>query len=211
VLSGVSPDILHLRTAVLRQASVERKTSETEIQLDLCLDGAGRSEISTGIPFLDHMLQQVVRHGFLDMTLRAKGDLEVDFHHTVEDIGICLGRAFRRALGDAARIRRFGHAQVPMDDSLVSVTMDISGRPYLVYKVPTSTSMVGSFPVALAREFFRALSVHGGLTLHIHALEGQDAHHTLEAAFKAFGRALAGAVAYDERVRGIPSTKDALD
>lgn len=210
-LSWACPNILHFGTAALRKASVERKTSETEIQLDLCLDGTGLSEISTGIPFLDHMIEQLVRHGFLDLNLRAQGDLAVDFHHTVEDIGICLGKAIRQAMGEPIGIRRFGHAQVPMDESLVSVTLDISGRPYLVYRVPTHTALVGSFPVALAQEFFRALCAHGGLTLHIHAIEGQEAHHTLEAAFKAFGRALADALAYDERVRGIPSTKGAMD
>jgi imidazoleglycerol-phosphate dehydratase len=195
----------------VRQASLERKTTETQVQVDLRLDGTGLCDIATGIPFLDHMLEQTAKHGFLDLTLRARGDLEVDFHHTVEDIGICLGKALRNALGDGSGIRRFGHAQVPMDDSLVSVAMDISGRPYLVYRVPSRGESVGRFPAALIQEFFRALSIHAGMTLHVHALEGQEVHHTLEAMFKAFGRALAEALSRDERVKGIPSTKGALD
>jgi imidazoleglycerol-phosphate dehydratase len=195
----------------VRKATVERKTRETDIHLTFCLDGSGNSDISTGVSFLDHMLDQVARHGHFDLTLRAKGDLDVDFHHTVEDIGICLGKAVRQALGDASGIRRFAHAQVPMDESLVSVTLDLSGRPHLVYKVPIQTERVGEFPVTLARDFFNALSIHAGLTLHIHCLEGQEGHHTLEAAFKAFGRALAEAISYDDRVSGIPSTKGSLD
>jgi imidazoleglycerol-phosphate dehydratase len=198
---------------MVRTASLHRKTSETEIHLELALDGRGHSDIASGIPFLDHMLEQMARHGLLDVTLRAKGDLKVDFHHTVEDIGICLGKGIKQALGDASGIRRFGHAQVPMDDSLVSVTLDISGRPYLVYRIPeiTGQGRVGAFPVALAPEFFRALCAQAGLTLHIHALEGREMHHLLEACFKAFGRALAQAIAFDERVTGVPSTKGVLD
>jgi imidazoleglycerol-phosphate dehydratase len=157
------------------------------------------------------MLAQTARHGLLDLTLRARGDLDVDFHHTVEDVGICLGRALRKALGDGSGIRRFGHAQVPMDESLVSVTLDLSGRPHLVYKVPFRVERVGTFPVDLAKEFFRALCVHAGMTLHIHGLEEGEAHHSIEATFKAFGRALAEASALDERILGIPSTKGSLD
>lgn len=196
---------------LLRKAQVERKTSETEVRVELCLDGSGRTEVDTGIPFLDHMLGQLARHGLLDLNVWAKGDLQVDFHHTVEDLGICLGKALREAIGDAFGIRRFGHAQIPMDDSLVSVSMDISGRPYLVYRVPTRTERVGNFPVGLVQEFFRAVSVHAGITLHIHALEGQEAHHTLEATFKAFARALAEALERDERMKGVPSTKGTLE
>jgi imidazoleglycerol-phosphate dehydratase len=188
-----------------------RKTSETEIQVELCLDGTGRCEISTGVPFLDHMLEQMTRHGLLDLTLRARGDLEVDFHHTVEDVGICVGRAIRSALGDAVGIVRFGEAVIPMDESLVSVALDISGRPYLVFKLSMEEERIGTFPVALVEEFFRALSVHAGITLHIHGLEGHNAHHSVEAAFKAFGRALAKAAARDERVQGVPSTKGSLE
>jgi imidazoleglycerol-phosphate dehydratase len=156
------------------------------------------------------MLAQLARHGLLDLSVSAKGDLEVDFHHTVEDLGICMGKALRQAIGDASGIRRFGHAQIPMDDSLVSVSMDVSGRPYLVYKVTTRTERVGNFPVELVREFFRAVSVHAGITLHIHALEGEEAHHTVEATFKAFARALSEALALDERMKGVPSTKGSL-
>ena len=196
---------------LLRKARVERKTSETEVRVELCLDGSGRTDVDTGIPFLDHMLGQLARHGLLDLNVSAKGDLQVDFHHTVEDLGICLGKALREAIGDAFGIRRFGHAQIPMDDSLVSVSMDISGRPYLVYRVPTRTERVGNFPVGLVQEFFRAVSVHAGITLHIHALEGQEAHHTVEATFKAFARALAEALERDERMKGVPSTKGSLE
>jgi imidazoleglycerol-phosphate dehydratase len=189
---------------------VQRKTSETDIRLTLCLEGSGKSKITTGIPFLDHMLDQMVRHGLLDLSLQARGDLQVGLHHTVEDVGICIGKAIKEALGDAQGIRRFGYAQVPMDETLVSVTIDISGRPYLAYRLPTLTDREGAFPLPLTREFFRALSVHGGITLHIRYLEGEEAHHVAEAVFKAFGRALREATTYDERVEGIPSTKGTL-
>lgn len=194
------------RTAV-RESKAERKTSETHVEVGLRLDGTGRAKVSTGIPFLDHMLHQVARHGWLDLELRARGDLEVDLHHTVEDVGICLGKALRQALGDGSGVRRFGHAQVPMDESLVGVSLDLSGRPYLVCRLPERIDRSGPFPVGLMEEFFRALSVHGGITLHIHAIEGRDPHHLMEAAFKAFGRALAEAAAKDARSQGVPSTK----
>ena len=194
----------------MRKASVERKTSETAIKLDLCLDGSGQSAIATGIPFFDHMMNQMVRHGLLDLNLQAEGDLEVGYHHTVEDVGICIGQAIRNALGDAKGISRFGHTQIPMDDALVSVTIDISGRPYLGYRLPSLSERSGGFPLALTREFFRALSAHAGITLHIRYLEGEDPHHIVEAVFKAFGRAVRNAVAQDERLDGIPSTKGTL-
>ena len=194
-----------------RKASVHRKTNETDIALDICLDGKGVSEIDTGVPFFDHMLDQTVRHGFLDLTLKAEGDIEVDYHHTVEDVGICIGQGIRKALGDASGIRRYGHARIPMDDSLADVTLDISGRPYLVYRIPDHTDKrVGRFPISLAPEYFRALIMHAGITLHIHVVEGNESHHMIEAVFKAFGRALAEAVSFDERIRGIPSTKGVL-
>lgn len=196
---------------MVREASWERKTSETDISLSLRLDGRGEARISTGIPFLNHMLDQIARHGLLDLRIEARGDLEVDFHHTVEDVGICLGKAIRAALGGGSGIRRFGHAQVPMDESLVSVTLDLSGRPYLVYRIPLEGVYAGEFPVSLAREFFRAVCVHGGITLHIHAIEAHEPHHTLEAAFKAFGRALAEAATVDDRNPEVPSTKGSLD
>ncbi len=194
-----------------RESKIERKTSETQVEVRLGLDGTGQAAISTGIPFLDHMLEQVARHGWLDLEVRARGDLQVDLHHTVEDVGICLGKALRQALGDAAGIRRFGHAQVPMDESLVGVSLDLSGRPFLVCRVPRGVGGSGSFPVGLMEEFFRALSVHAGMTLHIHILWGRDPHHLMEAAFKSFGRALAEAVALEPRSRGVPSTKGIVD
>ncbi|MGQ9858893.1 MAG: imidazoleglycerol-phosphate dehydratase HisB [Thermodesulfobacteriota bacterium] len=195
----------------MRESRTERKTSETHVEVWINLDGKGRAEVSTGIPFLDHMLQQVARHGWLDLKLKAKGDLEVDLHHTVEDVGICLGKAIRQALGGGKGIMRFGHAQVPMDESLVGVTVDLSGRPYLVCRFPKRLDEAGGFPIGLVEQFFRGLSVHAGMTLHIHGVEGKDPHHLMEAAFKAFGRALAEAVVVDVRNQSVPSTKEMLD
>ncbi len=194
-----------------RESKVQRKSSETDVEVRFALDGNGTSEISTGIPFLDHMLGQLARHGWFDLQVRARGDLEVDYHHTVEDVGICLGKAMREALGDAAGIRRFGHAMVPMDESLVGVSLDLSGRPYLACGLPKDMERAGDFPVGLLEEFFRALSVHAGMTLHIDVFRGTDPHHLMEATFKAFGRALAEAVAREPRSRGVPSTKGIVD
>jgi imidazoleglycerol-phosphate dehydratase len=196
--------------AAARSASIERKTSETEIRLDLTLDGAGTSEIRTGIPFFDHMLTLFARHGLFDLSVEAKGDIEVDFHHTVEDTGIALGAAFAKALGDKSGIRRYGSAYVPMDEALARVVVDCSGRPFLSYEAPRGVEAIGLFPFQLVEEFLRALSVQAGLTLHVTILAGRDAHHMAEAIFKALGRALDVAVSHDERVKGIPSTKGVL-
>lgn len=193
-----------------RTATVDRKTSETDIKLSLNLDGEGRAEIQTGIPFFDHMLILFTRHGLFDLTLDAKGDIEVDYHHTVEDVGIALGTALSKALGDKSGIRRYGSAYVPMDETLARVVVDISGRPYLGYEAPRGVEAIGLFPFQLVEEFLRALSVHGGLTLHVSILTGRDAHHLAEAIFKALARALDVAVSHDDRVKGIPSTKGVL-
>ena len=194
----------------IRSASVERKTSETIIALSLCLDGEGNADVHTGVPFFDHMLTLFAKHGLFDLKIDARGDIEVDYHHTVEDVGIALGSAFSKALGDKAGIRRYGSAYVPMDESLARVVVDISGRPYLSYEAPRGVEAIGLFPFQLVEEFLRALSVHGGLTLHVSILTGRDAHHLAEAIFKALGRALDMAVSQDDRVKGVPSTKGIL-
>lgn len=193
-----------------RTASVDRKTSETEINLTLTLDGEGRSEVRTGIPFFDHMLTLFARHGLFDLRVEAKGDIEVDFHHTVEDVGIAIGTALSKALGDKAGIRRYGHAYVPMDEALARVVVDCSGRPFLAYEAPRGVEPIGLFPFQLVEEFLRALAVNAGLTLHVSILAGRDAHHMAEGIFKALGRALDSAVSHDDRVKGVPSTKGVL-
>lgn len=193
-----------------RAATIDRKTSETEIKLTLVIDGEGRSEVRTGIPFFDHMLTLFARHGLFDLTVEAKGDIEVDFHHTVEDVGIAIGAALSKALGDKAGIRRYGHAYVPMDEALARVVVDCSGRPFLAYEAPRGVEAIGLFPFQLVEEFLRALAVNAGLTLHVSILAGRDAHHMAEGIFKALGRALDVAVSHDDRVKGIPSTKGVL-
>ena len=195
---------------IARSASIDRKTSETEITLKISLDGEGKSSIRTGIPFFDHMLTLFSKHGLLDLDVEAKGDIEVDLHHTVEDVGLALGAAFTKALGDKSGIRRYGSAYVPMDEALARVVVDCSGRPYLAYEVPRGVEAIGLFPFQLVEEFLRAFSVQGGLTLHVSILAGRDAHHMAEAIFKALGRALDVAVSHDDRVKGIPSTKGVL-
>jgi imidazoleglycerol-phosphate dehydratase len=197
-------------TTPARSVSLERNTGETRINLSLTLDGEGRSDIRTGIPFFDHMLTLFSRHGLFDLEVAAKGDIEVDFHHTVEDVGITLGQAFTKALGDKAGIRRYGHAYVPMDEALARVVIDCSGRPFLAYDAPRGVEAIGLFPFQLVEEFLRALAVNAGLTLHVSVLAGRDAHHMAEGIFKALGRALDIAVSHDERVKGIPSTKGVL-
>lgn len=197
-------------TDTSRSASLDRKTSETEIILRISLDGEGRSLIRTGIPFFDHMLTLFSRHGLIDLDVEAKGDIEVDYHHTVEDVGLALGAAFAKALGDKSGIRRYGSAYVPMDEALARVVVDCSGRPYLAYEVPRGVEAIGLFPFQLVEEFLRAFSVQAGLTLHVSILAGRDAHHMAEAIFKALGRALDVAVSRDNRVKGIPSTKGVL-
>jgi imidazoleglycerol-phosphate dehydratase len=197
-------------TTPARIASLERTTGETRISLSLSLDGEGRSDIRTGIPFFDHMLTLFSRHGLLDLEVAAKGDIEVDFHHTVEDVGITLGQALAKALGDKAGIRRYGHAYVPMDEALARVVVDCSGRPFLAYEAPRGVEAIGLFPFQLVEEFLRAVAVNAGLTLHVSILAGRDAHHMAEAVFKAMGRGLDIAVSLDGRVKGIPSTKGVL-
>lgn len=193
-----------------RTATIDRKTSETTIKLTLSLDGEGNSDVRTGIPFFDHMLTLFARHGLLDLTVEAKGDIEVDFHHTVEDTGIALGQALSKALADKSGIRRYGSAYVPMDEALARVVVDCSGRPFLAYEAPRGVEAIGLFPFQLVEEFLRALAVNAGLTLHVSILAGRDAHHMAEGIFKALGRALDIAVSHDERVKGIPSTKGVL-
>jgi imidazoleglycerol-phosphate dehydratase len=195
----------------MRQAEISRKTLETEISVRLDLDGSGRSKLATGVPFLDHMLEQVARHGMVDLDVAAKGDLHIDAHHTVEDIGITLGQALARAVGDKKGIRRYGHAYVPLDEALSRVVVDFSGRPGLVFNVEFSRARIGEFDVDLTQEFFQGLANHAQITLHIDTLRGENAHHQCETVFKAFGRALRMAAEADPRAAGsVPSTKGAL-
>lgn len=193
-----------------RTAEVERNTKETRIRARLNIDGRGRTDISTGIPFLDHMLTLTAAHGFMDMDIAARGDIEVDFHHTVEDLGLVLGEALDRALDDRKGIRRFGHAVTPMDDALATVTIDLSRRPYLVCQMPEGMAPAGQFPPHLVKEFCRALATRGGMNLHIRVEYGEDPHHIIEAIFKSIGRALAQAVGLDARISGVRSTKGAI-
>ena len=193
-----------------RKARVRRQTTETRIDLEFCLDGEGKATVSTGLGFFDHMLTAFARHGLFDLRLICEGDLEVDQHHTVEDVGICLGQALNEALGDKAGIQRFGHSYVPMDEALARAVVDLSGRSYLVLKPAFQDSTIGDFPVALVAEFFRAVSDHGRLNLHIDLLRAGNDHHSVEAIFKAFGRALDQASLRWKRVVGIPSTKGQL-
>ena len=194
-----------------RRVEVERNTLETRIRVALDLDGTGRARFQTGVPFLEHMLDQVARHGLIDLDITADGDLHIDAHHTVEDLGITLGQALARALGDKRGIRRYGHAYVPLDEALSRVVIDLSGRPGLVYGVTFTRAQIGAFDVDLFQEFFQGLVNHAGLTLHIDNLRGVNAHHQAETIFKAFGRALRMAVEPDVRMAGItPSTKGAL-
>ena len=186
-----------------RIAEIERKTKETDIKLTLNLDGKG-------IAFLDHMLNLFSAHGFFDIAIKAKGDTEVDYHHTVEDLGICLGSAIKEALGDKKGIKRYGHAMIPMDEALTRVVIDISNRPYLSYHVPLERSVTGTFDTSLLKEFFKAVVDSGGITMHIELLSGEDAHHGAESVFKAFSRALDQATQIEERLDGVPSTKGLL-
>ena len=195
----------------MRKAEVQRDTKETQVFVALDLDGRGESQLASGIPFLDHMLDQIARHGGLDLTVRAKGDLEIDAHHTVEDIGITLGMALAKALGDKTGIRRYGHAYVPLDEALSRAVVDFSGRPGLEYHVKFTRARVGEFDVDLTHEFFQGLVNHAHATVHIDNLRGDNSHHQCETIFKAFARALRMAVEPDPRAAGvIPSTKGAL-
>ena len=195
----------------MRQADVYRETAETAIRVNLHLDGSGERHFATGLPFLEHMLDQVARHGLFDLRVEARGDLHIDAHHTVEDIGITLGQAFRKAIGDKAGIVRYGHAYVPLDEALSRVVLDVSGRPGLVFHCAFVRSMVGGFDLDLVHEFFQGFVNHALVTLHVDALRGENAHHQWETVFKAFGRALRMAVAIDPRAaHRIPSTKEVL-
>lgn len=195
----------------MRRATITRKTNETDIAVTLDLDGTGAATIRTGIGFFDHMLDQLSRHALIDMQISASGDLHIDDHHTVEDCGIALGKALAQALGDKAGIRRYGSFHLAMDDALVRVALDLSGRPYLCWNLPFAAPKIGSFDTELVREFFQALSVHAGITLHVDLIRGENAHHIAEAAFKALARALREAVEPDPGMEGrLPSTKGAL-
>ncbi len=194
-----------------RKAEVERNTSETQIQVSVNLDGGGNCKLETGVPFLEHMLEQVGRHGLIDIEIVARGDLHIDAHHTVEDIGITLGQAFAQAVGDKSGLARYGHAYVPLDEALSRVVIDFSGRPGLVYRADYPRAMIGEFDVDLLHEFFQGFVNHAGVTLHIDSVRGSNAHHIAETIFKAFGRAVRMAVSFDERMEGVmPSTKGAL-
>lgn len=194
-----------------RTAEVVRNTNETKIKIAINLDGTGERSLDTGVPFLDHMLDQIARHGLIDLDIKAKGDLEIDAHHTVEDVGITLGQAFAKALGDKKGIVRYGHAYVPLDEALSRVVIDLSGRPGLELHVPFTRAMIGNFDVDLISEFFHGFVNHAAVTLHIDNLRGQNAHHQCETVFKAFGRALRMAISFDPRsMNVIPSTKGSL-
>ena len=193
-----------------RTASIEHNTKETQIKLAINLDGTGISDLTSGLPFLNHMLEQIARHGLIDLSIDAKGDLDIDAHHTVEDIGICLGEVLREAIGDKKGIVRYGHAYVPLDEALSRVVLDFSGRPDLEYHVNFPKETVGNFDVDLFKEFFQAVANHARISLHIDSLRGKNNHHIIETVFKAFGRALRMAVENDPRQSGIPSTKGAL-
>ena len=197
--------------APMRQAQVTRGTLETKIEVRLNLDGSGRSKLATGVGFFDHMLDQVARHGILDLEVAAKGDLHIDAHHTVEDVGITLGQAFAQAIGDKKGVRRYGHAYVPLDEALSRVVIDLSGRPGLEYSVDYARGLIGEFDVDLVHEFFQGFANHALVTLHIDNLKGRNAHHQAETIFKAFGRALRMAAEVDPRASGtLPSTKGSL-
>jgi imidazoleglycerol-phosphate dehydratase len=193
-----------------RTARVERKTKETSIAVRLHVDGTGKPNVDTGVPFLDHMLDSFARHGFFDLDVRARGDLEVDQHHTVEDVGLTLGQAFRDALGEKAGIRRFGEAACPLDEALVRIVVDLSGRPFLNYDLSTKQARVGSFDTELVHDFFLALTNQLGMNLHIDQVRGRNPHHIIEACFKAFARAMDDATRIDPRVSGVLSTKGTL-
>jgi len=193
-----------------RKAEVRRKTKETDILLKIDLDGSGKHSIHTKLPFFDHMLSLLAHHSRMDLSIRARGDIGVDAHHTVEDVGICLGDGIRKALGEAKGIQRYGMALIPMDETLVSVALDLSMRPCLVYHMKLKRSKIGTFDLELVEEFFGALCNHARMTLHINLLYGRNSHHMVESVFKGLGRALRDAVAFDERSAGIPSTKGVL-
>ena len=193
-----------------RTGTVERKTKETEIIAAVDIEGSGKAEIETGMPFFNHMLDSFSRHGLFDIKLQARGDLEVDYHHTVEDVGLALGEAFKKALGDKQGIRRFGEASCPLDETLAKVVIDLSGRPYLSYNVKIRPGRIGSFDTDLPHEFYAAFANQLGMNLHIDVVRGENPHHIIEACFKAFARAMDMATGFDERIRGVLSTKGSL-
>ena len=193
-----------------RTADIQRKTTETDIHLSIQIEGEGKYEVSTGVPFLDHMLELFTRHGFFNLTLRASGDIAVDDHHTVEDVGLALGQALREALGDKHGIRRFGAASVPLDEALVSCVVDLSGRPFLAYNLDIRQEKVGNFSTELIHDFFLACTNQVGMNLHLNMTQGRNPHHIIEAGFKAFARALSSAIEHDPRVTGVLSTKGTL-
>jgi imidazoleglycerol-phosphate dehydratase len=195
----------------MRIATIERTTKETQIRVELNLDGRGESAIDSGVPFFDHMLTQIARHGFFDLTIAAQGDLEIDAHHTVEDVGICLGEAFKKALGGKAGIRRYGRGTMPMHEALASVVLDFSGRPHLVFNVPLPKAQVGNFEVELVEEFFTAFCNHAGANIHVNLAYGDNLHHIIEGVFKAFARALDEACGLDPRIDGVLSSKGKLE
>lgn len=193
-----------------RFARVQRTTKESDVLVELELDGTGNASVETGVPFFDHMLAQLGKHGGLDLTVRTVGDLEVDAHHTVEDTSLALGQALREALGDKAGLRRYGDALIPLDEALVQVAVDLSGRPYLVHTEPELVELIGSYDTTLTRHIFESIVAEARITLHVRVLEGRNAHHIVESQFKAFARALRDAVTVDPRVVGVPSTKGSL-
>jgi imidazoleglycerol-phosphate dehydratase len=199
-----------IATAPRRAAAVERKTRETSVSIDLKLDGSGRGEARTGVPFLDHMLESFARHGFFDLTIKAAGDLHIDDHHTVEDVGIVLGRAFREALGDRSGIKRFGEASVPLDEAVCTAIVDISGRSYLGYNVQVSQERVGNFQTELVHDFMKAMTDEVGMNLHLNLISGRNPHHIIEATFKALARAMDHATQPEPRLKGVLSTKGTL-
>jgi imidazoleglycerol-phosphate dehydratase len=194
-----------------RTAIIDRTTRETTIKVRLTLDGTGEQQIATGVPFFDHMLTQIARHGFFDLTVDARGDLEIDAHHTVEDVGICLGEAFRQALGDKAGVRRYGRGTMPMHEALAAVVLDFSGRPFLVWHVALPKVQVGNFDLELVEEFFTAFCNHAGANVHVNLAYGDNLHHIVEAIFKAFARALDEATQLDPRISGVLSSKGSLE
>lgn len=193
-----------------RTARVQRATKESEVLVELDLDGTGTSQIDTGVPFFDHMLDQIARHGGLDLTVRTRGDLEVDSHHSVEDTSLALGQALREALGDKAGVQRYGNAMIPLDEALAMCVVDLSGRPYLVHEEPELVELIGSYDTTLTRHIFESIVATANITLHLRVMSGRNAHHIVEAQFKAFARALRQAAALDPRMTGIPSTKGTL-
>jgi imidazoleglycerol-phosphate dehydratase len=200
-----------MEESMARIVTINRTTKETDISLTLNLDGRGAHQIESGVPFLDHMLTQIARHGFFDLTISAKGDLEIDAHHTVEDLGICLGEAFKKALGDKVGVRRYGRGTMPMHEALASVILDFSGRPFLVYNVPMPKAQVGNFEVELVEEFLTAFCNHSGANVHVNLAYGDNLHHIVEAVFKAFAKALDEATGFDPRVEGVLSSKGTLE